>query len=366
MTRVYLDHASTSPPRPGVADAMVEWLGRTADPSRVHTEGRMVREAIEEARAAVAALVGARPRSVIFTSGATEAIAHACLAVPAGGRIACAAVEHSAVREASARAGDVSSIPVSPTGRISTVWDPQGHDLVHCQWGNHEVGTLQPVPELAAAAHRAGALVHVDAAQACGLVPLAFDELGIDLMSVSAHKFGGPPGIGALVIRRGLRIPSLLLGGSQERARRAGMENVPAIMGFGVAAAEPLPDLAGLAGAIRAAALTVPGVVDYGDPDAHLPHIVCPSGSREWRPRPCCSGLDQAGIGRPLGQRLFLPRSSNRRPSSRPWASTPPTRCASRSAGRPRRTTWPPLRPPSPGWSASPGAPSAETHFWGT
>jgi cysteine desulfurase len=292
VSRVYLDHASTSPPRPGVVDAMVSWLDRAADPGRVHTEGRMVRAAIEDARDAVASLVGARPRSVIFTSGATEAINFACVGAS---RIGCAPVEHSAVRDASSRAGSVSWIPVSSTARISTTWVPDGMDLVHCQWGNHEVGTLQPVSSVVSACRAAGVRVHVDAAQACGQVPLNFDALGADLMSISAHKFGGPPGIGALIVRRGLRIPPLLVGGSQERGRRAGMENVPAIMGFGAAAAFSPPPLFALSAALLDAALAVPGVVAYGDPVDRLPHIVCigvPGVSAE----AVLLGLDQAGI----------------------------------------------------------------------
>ena len=301
MTRSYLDHASTSPPRPGVVDAMVEWLARAADPGRVHTEGRMVRAAIEDAREAVAALIGARPREVVFTSGATEAINAAAWARE--GPIACAPVEHSAVRDASRRTCPVLPLTVDHTAQIeiSSVIEvlDERPAIVQCQWGNQEVGTVQPVEAVVAACSGAGIAVHVDAAQAAGHVPLALGDLGADLVSISAHKFGGPPGVGALIIRRGLRIPPLLVGGDQERARRAGMENVPAIVGFGVAAAHV--ELGREAAAARAlsdalldAALAVPGVVAYS-PDHRLPHIVC-VGVEGVEAEAVLLGLDQAGI----------------------------------------------------------------------
>ena len=221
---------------------MLPWLSATAPPTRAGSTPRAAwRRAIEDAREQVAALLGARPREVVFTSGATEAINAAVWgASERGTHVVCPAVEHSAVRDASARF-DVAEDrrrrhrPHRP-GQVLEASGPTA--LVHCQWGNHEVGTLQPVAEVVAACRERGVLVHVDAAQAAGHVPIAFDELGADLMSVSAHKFGGPKGAGALLVRRGLRIDPMLVGGEQERARRAGMENVPAIVGFGAAAAE--------------------------------------------------------------------------------------------------------------------------------
>lgn len=284
---------------------MVEWLGQVADPGRVHTEGRMVRVAIEEARESVAGLLGVRPRSVVFTSGATEAANAAAWGALAlrPGRVAFADVEHSCVREPSAPAGRANRLPVDPSGRLDLSGGPEaGVTLVHCQWGNHEVGTLQPVEEAVEWAHRAGALVHVDAAQAVGRVPVDLGALGADLVSVSAHKFGGPPGIGALVVRRGLRVPPFIVGGAQERDRRAGLENVPAIAGFGVAASAVASNLDAEERAARrqteallAAALAVPGVVSLGDTVDRLPHIVCVSvGGVE--AEAVLLGLDQAGI----------------------------------------------------------------------
>lgn len=303
MTRAYLDHASTSPARPEVVEAMVPWLSgvQSADPGRVHTEGRMARAAVEEAREQVASLFGARSRSIVFTSGATEAIN--AVVYGTQGPIACAAVEHSAVRDASARR-EVIDLAVDGTGHIDVASVraavARGAQLVHCQWGNHEVGTLQPVAEVASLCRAAGTLLHVDAAAAAGHEPIAFDELGIDLMSVSAHKFGGPKGIGALLVRRGLRIDPMLVGGDQERARRAGLENVPAIVGFGAAAAAV--DVDGEAARNRAqtrralqGALDEHGVTAYGDRNARLPHIVC-VGVTGVEAEAVLLGLDQEGV----------------------------------------------------------------------
>lgn len=297
MTRAYLDHASTSPARPEVIEAMQPWWN-AADPGRVHTEGRMARVAIEDAREQVAAFFGARPREVVFTSGATEAI-NAAVFGASTGTIVSSPVEHSAVRDASAR-HNVVEWTVDGNGRINVGDVPAGTSLVHCQWGNHEVGTLQPVADAVEAAHEAGALVHVDAAAAAGHVALAFDDFGIDLMSVSAHKFGGPKGIGALLVRRGLRLDPFILGGEQERARRGGLENVAAIVGFGAACgAADVEEEAGRNASqtarIVSAALAVDGVTQYGDATDALPHIAC-VGVTGVEAEAVLLGLDQAGV----------------------------------------------------------------------
>jgi cysteine desulfurase len=319
VTRHYLDHASTVPLRPEARRAMAEWeaSGITADPSRVHTEGRMARATLEGARDSVAAFFGVRPRQVVFTSGGTESVNSAVWGstVEDPGPIALAAVEHSAVRDASARAGPCVTIPVDRLGRIeaSAVADALDRSaaehgrppvLVHCQWANHEVGTVQPVAEVVEICRQAGLRVHVDAAAAGGHVPLDLGALDADLVSVSAHKLGGPPGIGALVVRRGLRIEPFLVGGAQERARRAGLENLPAAIGFGAAAAaldgpgaldaeqrQARRRTAQLAGA----GIAVPGVEIFGDPDDRLPHLVC-LGVEGVEAEPVLLGLDQAGI----------------------------------------------------------------------
>lgn len=307
--RHYLDHASTSPARPEVVAAVVGWLSKPGgDPGRIHAEGLEARVAVETARDQVATLFGARPRSVVFTSGATEAIAAACWGAGERGRHqVLAAVEHSAVRKAAEAQGEVTVVGVDGGGRI----DPDeiaaairpDTALIHVQWGNHEVGTVQPVAEVVAAARERGVLVHVDAAQANGHVPVAFDDLGADLMSVSAHKLGGPAGVGALLVRRGLRLRPLLLGGDQERARRAGLEPVAAIAGFG-AAAEALSGGAleregaaqrSLTDRLLAAVPSLEGVHAYGDPHHRLPHLVC-LGVDGVEPQAVLLGLDRAGV----------------------------------------------------------------------
>ena len=310
MARHYLDHASTSPLRPGVLDAMLPWFD-AADPGRVHTEGRMARVAIEEAREQVAALVGARSREVVFTSGATEAINAAVWGARnrlPDGAIACADVEHSAVRDSSARSGRTVTLPVDGAGRIDVAavqaLDPAETALVHCQWGNHEVGVLQPVGAVVSWCRANGVLVHLDAAQAVGQVPVDFGGLGADLMSVSAHKFGGPKGVGALLVRRGLRLDPLLVGGEQERARRAGLENVAAIVGFGTVCVSALEQL--LTQCERSLAQSerllqsfeqLLSVHSYSprDRSQRLPHITC-WGIDGVEAEAVLLGLDQAGI----------------------------------------------------------------------
>ena len=289
---------------------MLPWLGASADPGRLHLEGRHARVAIEKARSQVAALLGARPREVVFTSGATEAVASAVWGAGERGRhLVVPAVEHSAVRDASAR-DEVTEVGVDAAGRV----DPGEVEkairpdtaLVHVQWANHEVGTVQPVAEVAAVCRQRRVLCHTDAAAAAGHVPVDFAASGVDLMSVSAHKMGGPQGVGALVVRRGLRLRPLLVGGEQERARRAGTENVAGLVGFGavaeILAAEGGAGLAREAERARSqteeilrVALGIEGVTAYGDPARRLPHIVC-LGVAGVEAEAVLIGLDQAGV----------------------------------------------------------------------
>jgi cysteine desulfurase len=311
--RAYLDHASTSPLRPAARAAVRAWLddgdGVHGDPGRIHHEGMVSRVAVEQAREELADLVGARSREVVFTSGATEAVAaatHGALHRDDRRHVVLAAVEHSAVRRSSER-GDATVVGVDVSGRI----DPDellgavrpDTALVHLQWGNHEVGTLQPVAEVVAACRDRGVLVHVDAAQAVGRVPVDFGALGADLLSLSGHKFGGPTGTGALLVRRGVRLPPLLVGGDQERARRAGLENLLGVVGLGAAATEAGERLTTesaasrrLTGRIRDAASTLDGVSVLGAA-AHgaLPHLVC-LGLEGVEPQPVLLGLDRLGI----------------------------------------------------------------------
>jgi cysteine desulfurase len=285
-----------------------------ADPGRLHAEGRVTRVALEDAREQVAALLGARPREVVFTAGGTEAInaavwgAVARAAAP--GHVVTTAVEHSAVLDACNRSGaDVTVVGVDGLGR----YDPADvleavrleTALVTVQLANHEVGTIQPAGAVAASCRERGVLVHVDACMAAGHVPVDFGALGADLCSVSAHKFGGPKGAGALLVRRGLRLPPFVVGGAQERARRGGLEDVPAMVGFGAAAAEVAGDdrLASDARAqreltdrvAREAPARVGGVVQYGDPVDRVPHLVC-LGVEGVEAEPILLGLDQRGV----------------------------------------------------------------------
>jgi cysteine desulfurase len=298
---------------------MAAWdeLGVTADPGRVHTEGRMVRAALEEARAQVAELFGVRPRQVVLTSGGTESINAAVWGAVRSrpGPVACAAVEHSAVRDASARSGPVEEIAVDRTGRIEieAVEDAlarclavhgRSAALVHCQWANHEVGTVQPVADVVGLCRRVGVLSHVDAVAAAGHVGCDVGTLDADLVSVSAHPMGGPVGVGALIVRRGLRIDPLLVGGDQERARRAGLENVRGAIGFGaVASLLAQPGVLDREGACSRAqtdrlarvAAATSGVERFGDPSDRLPHIAC-LGIDGVEAEPVLLGLDQAGV----------------------------------------------------------------------
>jgi cysteine desulfurase len=316
VARAYLDHASTTPPRPEALAALAQWASLpTADPGRVHEEGRIVRDALEVARTQVAELVGVVGRQVVFTSGATEsinaAVWGATRAAP-GLPVLGAAVEHSAVRDASARLAPTEDVPVDRTGRLEVVALKERlrssslprPALVHCQWGNHEVGTLQPVHEVVALCHEAGVTVHVDAAAACGHVPLDLAELDADLVSISAHKLGGVPGAGALIVRRGSRFDPLLVGGEQERGRRAGLEALPALLAFGAAAAALTVDAVHAeASAARRqiasvvdAAPAVQGVAVVGPaPEGRLPHLVC-LGVEGVEAEPVLIGLDRAGV----------------------------------------------------------------------
>jgi cysteine desulfurase len=320
VTRSYLDHASTTPARPEARAALQRWEALpAADPGRLHEEGRLVRDALEEARQDVATLVGVTAREVVFTSGGTEAINAAVWGATRrrpDAPVLLAEVEHSAVREASARSAPVEVVAVDIEARIDvdglaerladTGRPPPA--LVHCQWANHEVGTVQPVHEVVRLCRDAGVPVHVDGVAACGHVPLDLGALGADLVSLSAHKIGGLPGAGALIIRRGSRFEPFIVGGEQERARRGGLEALPALLAFGAVAAALADDGQRLllqeaerarshVTALAQAATAVPDVEIVGPrrEEQRLPSLLC-LGVHGVEAEPVLIGLDRAGV----------------------------------------------------------------------
>jgi cysteine desulfurase len=257
--RVYLDWNATAPLRAEARAAVLRVLDAVGNPSSVHQEGRHARWVVEDARASVAALVGADPRNVTFTSGGTEANMLALgpgLRAGSGGpcgRLLVSAIEHpSCVAGGRFAPEAIETVPVDRDGvvdlaalerRLAVGAPPP---LVSIMLANNETGVIQPVSEAAAMVHAAGGLLHVDAVQAAGRIPIDINALQVDLMTVSAHKIGGPQGVGALVRRDGsMRFPApLIRGGGQERGLRAGTENVAAIAGFGAAAAAAQRSLA--------------------------------------------------------------------------------------------------------------------------
>lgn len=235
----YLDWNATARLRPQARAAMAMALEVTGNPSSVHGAGRAARRLVEQARENVAALVGVAATDVVFTSGGTEANALA-LSPPLGDALLVSAVEHPSVLAGGLFAA-VEQIPVTPAGLVDLAalearLTAQVRPLVSIMLANNETGAIQPVAEAAAKVHAAGGLLHIDAVQAPGRIVCNFKSLGADLMTLSAHKIGGPQGIGALIKRTDLDISALIRGGGQERGRRAGTENVAGIVGFGAAA----------------------------------------------------------------------------------------------------------------------------------
>lgn len=249
--RIYLDHNATTPLDPLVADRMTRALREVwGNPSSVHHFGQQAKAALDDARGAVATLLGAEASEIVFTAGGTEsdniAIRGAAEALEPGGRrhLITSAIEHEAVlntMKALARRGwRVTTLAVDDSGLVSPdrLRDAITDDtaLVSVMHANNEIGTIQPIAELAAIAHERGALFHTDAVQSSGKIPVDVRALGVDLLSIAGHKFYGPKGTGALWLKRGVRLIPPMTGGRQERNRRAGTENVPALVGLGVAA----------------------------------------------------------------------------------------------------------------------------------
>jgi cysteine desulfurase len=291
MTRIYLDHAATTPARPEVVAAMQPLLDGY-NPSSLHAEGRAARAALDAARETVAALLGAAPREIVFTGGGSEsdvlAIVGAARAQADRGRhVVTTAIEHPAVLHAVdilERAGwRVARLPVDRCGLIdpdafAAALTPQT-TVASVMLANNEIGVIEPVPTLAAIARERGVVFHTDAVQAAGWLPLSIDALGVDLLSLSAHKLHGPKGVGMLYVRRGTPLEPLIVGGNQEHALRAGTENVAGIAGFATALAlaqhecsETAPRIAALRDRLQAGIVAaIPDVIVNGDGAPRLP-----------------------------------------------------------------------------------------------
>jgi len=299
VTRAYLDHAATTPLSSAALEAMTTELAKTGNPSSLHTAGRAARRTVEESRESLAAAVGARPSEVVLTGGGTEADNLAIKGIfwgrrtgrPERRRILVSAVEHHAVLDpafwmAEHSGAEIVLLPVDAEGRVDlgalreelAANGPQTA-LVSVMWANNEVGTVQPVREVVQLAHQHGVPVHSDAVQALGQVPVDFAASGLDAMTVTAHKLGGPVGTGALVARKDLPLTPVLHGGGQERGVRSGTLDVAGIRAFAVAAAEAvgaLPERAARLAALRDRLVAgvlerVPDAVLRGPADLALP-----------------------------------------------------------------------------------------------
>ncbi|MGE0287793.1 MAG: cysteine desulfurase family protein [Bradyrhizobium sp.] len=291
--RIYLDWNATAPLRPEAKAAMAHAWETSGNPSSVHAEGRQARRLMEEARAAVAASVGADAANVVFTSGGTEANALALTPglrrgrEPAAERLLVSAIEHVSVLAGGRFTAEATQrIGVTPSGivdldRLRDLLDGPPA-LVSIMLANNETGAIQPVAEAAELVHGAGGLLHVDAIQALGRIPFDLASTGADLLSLSAHKIGGPKGVGALVLAEGIEgLSPLLRGGGQEKGRRAGTENVAGIAGFGAAARVALAERdneAARAEQLRERLETglrqTPGMVVFADEVERLPNTV--------------------------------------------------------------------------------------------
>lgn len=316
--RIYLDHNATTPPAPDVAEAVARVMRDTwGNASSVHHFGQQAKAVVDDARAQVATLLGTEASEISFTAGGTEAdnaaIRGAAEAREASGRrhVVTTSIEHEAVlntvKALGRRGWRTTVVPVGPSGIVSAdeVIAAIGDDtaIVSVMHANNEIGTIQPIAPIAAAARQRGALMHTDAVQTVGKIPVKVGELGVDLLSLSAHKFYGPKGVGALWVRRGVRLAPFVTGGRQERGRRAGTENVPAIAGLGVAAAlarqkmtDEAPRLAALRDRLENGILaSVDGVERNGAPSPRVPNTANVSIDRV-ESESLLIGLDLEGI----------------------------------------------------------------------
>jgi len=293
--RIYFDYNATTPLAPDVIEAVIEATrSQFGNASSVHHFGQRAKAALDDARSAVAALIHGDPSEIVYTSGGTEsdnfAIRGAAEALEPSGRrhLIASTIEHEAVLntfKALARRGwHTSLVPVDQTGIV----DPErlrelvtkDTALVSIMHANNEIGTIQPIAQLSAIAHQQGAVMHTDAVQSVGKIPVDVRALGVDLLSLSAHKFNGPKGAAALWIKRGTRLQPMMTGGKHERSRRAGTENVPALAGMGVAARLAASKLEIEAGRLRALrdrledgiVRAVPGAAINGARDLRVPN----------------------------------------------------------------------------------------------
>lgn len=289
--KVYADHAATTPMRPEAKEAMIEALEDFGNPSSIHALGRLASAKMESARKAIAELLNCRPAEVYFTSGGSEADNWAIRAARYGaGDVVASAFEHHAVLhtlEAMERSGTRRTVLVAPG--TNGIIDPaeigrrvsSTTNMVTVMAANNEVGTLQPIQEISKEIRKNGSkltVFHTDAVQAVGHIPVDVQKMGVDMLSLSAHKFGGPKGIGVLYCRQGAQLDPLLYGGGQERGRRPGTENVPAIAGMAAAmrtACENMEDSANTVRSLRNRLLQrigeIPGSCIYGSMEARLP-----------------------------------------------------------------------------------------------
>ncbi len=297
MRRIYLDHTATTPLDPRVLEAMQPYfMDNYANASSVHWYGRQAKSALEQAREVIAGAIGAQSGEIFFTSGGTESNNFAIRGIATSSKnkgrthIVTSAAEHHAVLETCEHLHEngfsVDVLPVEGDGVV--VIDvlknsiTSGTALVSIMHANNEVGSISPVAEIAAFVHEAGALMHTDAVQSFGKIPVNVQELNVDLMTLSAHKMYGPKGIGALFVKRGTEINPLFFGGGQERGKRPGTENVPLAIGFAKAVelalhsrAEESVRLRRLRDALQEkVSAALPGVIVNGDPSSRLPHVL--------------------------------------------------------------------------------------------